>query len=51
MYGKCNALRAVLDASVADGMLSERNRAAAAFYEDGEAMLDAFEAEIGARGQ
>jgi hypothetical protein len=55
MDGKCSALRALLDASVADGMLSEKNRAAAVFYEDGEAMLDAFEAEfeakIGAQGR
>jgi uncharacterized protein (TIGR00730 family) len=46
--GKCAALRALLDASVADGMLSEKNRAAATFYADGEALLDAFEAELAA---
>jgi hypothetical protein len=49
--GKCDALRALLDASVADGLLSEKNRAAATFYADGEALLDAFEAEIAARGK
>lgn len=42
--GCCDALQALLDASAADGFLSQSNRSAVQFYTEGEAMLDAFEA-------
>lgn len=45
MNGCCDALQALLDASVQGGFLSERNRAAVHFYTSGEVLLDALEAE------
>jgi hypothetical protein len=43
--GACDALRTLLDESVKNGFLTEKNRAAVDFYDDGEALLDALDAQ------
>lgn len=50
LQGGCDALEALLDASVAGGYLRQSGRDAVRFYTDGEALLADFEAAVAGRG-